>query len=110
MSSLKIFLQVLRRPGQASIIASNDIVSTGKSVKFTCRADDIGSPPAEYRWYTPQTDNGDGQKNMDLFIEQAALADNGEYRCVPYNKIGDGIAAVFLLKVPLLQSSFRSNF
>lgn len=61
---------------------------------------DIGSPEAEYRWSTPSSSGTYGQQKSPTYtIEHATLADNGEYRCMPFNRIGDGVEGVFTLQV-----------
>ncbi|VDM39904.1 unnamed protein product [Toxocara canis] len=93
-------VDVLRRPGRAIITGSNSAIVVGGRVKFTCQANDVGSPEAEYRWASPATGGTYGAtEGSILTVEHATLADNGEYRCMPHNKIGDGEEGVFILQV-----------
>ncbi|VDK41717.1 unnamed protein product [Anisakis simplex] len=102
-------INVLRRPGRAIISATSSAILVGQHVRLTCRADDAGSPEATYLWATPgsggtyedaNSNNGEGNDSSSIFlVEHATLADNGEYRCVPKNRIGRGEEGVFILQV-----------
>uniref|UniRef100_A0A915A597 Nephrin n=2 Tax=Parascaris univalens TaxID=6257 RepID=A0A915A597_PARUN len=93
-------VDVLRRPGRAAIIGSSSSIVVGGHAKLTCRVDDVGSPQAEYRWASPATGGTYGSLDgSTLTVEHATITDNGEYRCMPHNKIGDGEEGVFILQV-----------
>lgn len=90
---------MLRRPGQGLIKASESVIAVGETISLTCTATDGGSPEAEFRWFTPSTDSSVEHRAATLIIQHATLADNGEYKCIPFNKIGDGTAGFFVLQV-----------
>uniref|UniRef100_A0A183EAJ4 Ig-like domain-containing protein n=1 Tax=Gongylonema pulchrum TaxID=637853 RepID=A0A183EAJ4_9BILA len=93
-------LQVLRRPGQASITATYGVIAVGGGTTLRCTAVDVGSPEAEYRWLTPSAIGTSSEQISPIYtLEHATLADNGEYRCIPFNRIGDGVESVFTLQV-----------
>lgn len=98
--AIAFIVQVLRRPGRAAITGSSSSIVVGGHAKLTCRADDVGSPQAEYRWASPATGGTYGSLDgSTLTVEHATITDNGEYRCMPHNKIGDGEEGVFILQV-----------
>ncbi|VDM97717.1 unnamed protein product [Thelazia callipaeda] len=91
-------IDVLRRPGKAVISASSSVIAVGDKTTLTCTALDPGSPLAEYRWSLFSGSSSEW-KNPSYTIERATLADNGEYQCTPFNKIGDGVEDIFTLQV-----------
>uniref|UniRef100_A0AC34QSZ8 Uncharacterized protein n=1 Tax=Panagrolaimus sp. JU765 TaxID=591449 RepID=A0AC34QSZ8_9BILA len=101
--SATTFLDVKRRPGAAIISTLKQFVNVGDSFTLHCSSDDLGSPAAKFKWATPRT-NGDFSQHFNynrqtLTVDQATLADNGLYRCMPYNEIGDGEATVIKIVV-----------
>lgn len=95
---LSVF-QVLHRPGKAIITASSTVIAVGGETTLKCIAIDVGSPEAEYRWFMPSSSVGYGERNTPVYtLEHATLADNGNYRCIPFNKIGDGVEGILSIK------------
>uniref|UniRef100_A0A1I8EV84 Immunoglobulin I-set domain-containing protein n=2 Tax=Wuchereria bancrofti TaxID=6293 RepID=A0A1I8EV84_WUCBA len=93
-------IDVLRRPGKALITASNTVVAVGGETTLRCTTVDIGSPEAEYRWLTPSSSGSYEERKTPIYtVERATLADNGVYRCIPFNKIGDGVEGVLTIQV-----------
>ncbi|VIO87308.1 Uncharacterized protein BM_BM17942 [Brugia malayi] len=93
-------VDVLRRPGKALIAASSTVVAVGGETTLRCTAVDIGSPEAEYRWLTPSSSGSYEERKTPIYtVERATLADNGVYRCIPFNRIGDGVEGVLTIQV-----------
>ncbi|VDK85519.1 unnamed protein product [Litomosoides sigmodontis] len=94
------FIDVLRRPGEALITASSTVIAVGGEATLRCTAVDVGSPEAEYRWLTPTSSGNYAERKTPIYIlEHATLADNGDYRCIPFNKIGDGVEGILTIQV-----------
>lgn len=94
--------KVQHRPGQGIIEATQTIIEVGGRTTLTCNAADRGSPPAEYRWATPKAGGAYSDYNSSVLeVDHATLTDNGEYRCMPHNIIGNGIEGVIVLQVIL---------
>ncbi|VBB30942.1 unnamed protein product [Acanthocheilonema viteae] len=94
------FVDVLRRPGEALITASNTVIAVGGEITLRCVAVDVGSPEAEYRWLTPSSSGKYEERKTPIYtLEHATLADNGDYRCMPFNRIGDGIEGILTIQV-----------
>lgn len=97
-------LQVLRRPGEAVITASSTVIAVGGETTLRCTAVEVGSPEAEYRWLTPSSSGIYGERKTPIYtLERATLADNGDYRCMPFNRIGDGVEGVLTIQVSEIQ-------
>uniref|UniRef100_A0A0N4ZHK6 B-cell receptor CD22-like n=1 Tax=Parastrongyloides trichosuri TaxID=131310 RepID=A0A0N4ZHK6_PARTI len=88
------FIEVKRKPGPATVITQTTSHPIGNSFVLTCSTNDIGSPFANYKWATPRTGGnyvGDSIYNdAVLNVENAKLSDNGIYKCVAYNNLGEG--------------------
>ncbi|GMR62475.1 hypothetical protein PMAYCL1PPCAC_32670, partial [Pristionchus mayeri] len=87
------FVDVKRRPGRGVISPWTLSVVAGGTIELACEAMDIGSPAAQYKWASPSSGGQYGTKEhtrQNLVIRNAQLADNGEYRCIPHNSIGEG--------------------
>uniref|UniRef100_A0A0R3RUN2 B-cell receptor CD22 n=1 Tax=Elaeophora elaphi TaxID=1147741 RepID=A0A0R3RUN2_9BILA len=94
------FVDVLRRPGEALITASSTVIAVGGKTTLKCKAVDVGSPEAEYRWSTPSSSGSYGERKTPIYtVERATLADNGDYRCMPFNRIGDGVEGTLTIQV-----------
>ncbi|EJD75800.1 CBR-IGCM-1 protein [Loa loa] len=93
-------IDVLRRPGEALITASSTMIAVGGGTTLRCTAVDVGSPEAEYRWLTPSSSGSYGEQKSPIYIlERAMLSDNGDYRCMPFNRIGNGVEGVLTIQV-----------
>uniref|UniRef100_A0A7E4ZSG2 B-cell receptor CD22 n=1 Tax=Panagrellus redivivus TaxID=6233 RepID=A0A7E4ZSG2_PANRE len=96
-------VDVKRKPGAAIITASQTSVNVGDILTLSCTADDPGSPEAKYRWSTPATHGIFSQQlefnRQTITVSKAALSDNGLYRCVAFNDIGQGDEAVMKIVV-----------
>ncbi|KAE9556388.1 hypothetical protein FO519_000428 [Halicephalobus sp. NKZ332] len=96
-------VEVKRKPGTAIISTSHQFVNVGESFTLSCTADDLGSPTASFKWATPRTQGIHSQhlafNRQTLIVDQARLSDNGVYKCVPYNEIGNGEPAVMKITV-----------
>ena len=96
-------VEVKRKPGAGIISTSHQFVKIGESFTLSCSADDPGSPTASYKWATPRTQGIFSQhlafNRQSLIVDQARLSDNGVYKCVPYNEIGNGEPAVMKITV-----------
>ncbi|VDP14417.1 unnamed protein product [Onchocerca flexuosa] len=98
--AIKNINNVLRRPGEALIRASSDVIAVGGETTLSCIAVDVGSPEAEYRWLTPSSSGKYKERKTPIYtLEHATLADNGDYRCMPFNRIGDGVEGILTIKV-----------
>uniref|UniRef100_A0A914KU69 Ig-like domain-containing protein n=1 Tax=Meloidogyne incognita TaxID=6306 RepID=A0A914KU69_MELIC len=92
--SSSIFIDVRRRPGPAVISAKRLVVNIGEPIILSCSTDgDNGNPPAKFKWGGPGMNNDQFGKEQHwnkaiLKIPEAKLGDNGLYRCLPYNDIG----------------------
>ncbi|CAG9534403.1 unnamed protein product [Cercopithifilaria johnstoni] len=94
------FIDVLRRPGEALITASSTVIAVGGETTLRCTAVDVGSPEAEYRWLTPSSSGSYREQKSPIYtLEHATLADNGDYRCMPFNRIGDGVEGILTIQV-----------
>ncbi|CEF60320.1 B-cell receptor CD22 [Strongyloides ratti] len=97
------FIEVKRKPGPATVITQATSYPVGSSFILTCSTNDIGSPFASYKWATPQTFGkyvGDITFNDAILkIENAKLSDNGIYKCVAYNNLGEGIEGKIKLTI-----------
>lgn len=95
---------MLRRPGEALITASSTVIAVGDGTTLRCTAVDVGSPEAEYRWLTPTSSGSYAEQKTPIYtLEHATLADNGDYRCVPFNRIGDGMEGILTIQVSDIQ-------
>ncbi|KAF7639394.1 hypothetical protein Mgra_00001064 [Meloidogyne graminicola] len=96
MGSSSIFIDVRRRPGPAIISAKRLVVNIGEPIILSCSTDgDNGNPPAKFKWGGPGMNKDQFGKEQHwnkalLKITEAKLGDNGLYRCLPYNEIGQG--------------------
>lgn len=84
------------------ITPSLRIVYVGDSVTLSCATiDDAGSPPAQFRWATPDSDYAAAglPPKPTLLLSKAQLTDVGQYRCTPYNEIGQGPETSYQLQV-----------
>ncbi|CAJ0953721.1 unnamed protein product, partial [Mesorhabditis belari] len=93
-STVKV--DVRRKPGSARITPSTLNVPVGGTIQLTCVAMDPGSPTAEYKWASPSSGGQYGTMDHNgeiLTIRNAQLSDNGEYKCLPFNRIGEGEVA-----------------
>uniref|UniRef100_A0A1I8BTW9 Down syndrome cell adhesion molecule-like protein Dscam2 n=1 Tax=Meloidogyne hapla TaxID=6305 RepID=A0A1I8BTW9_MELHA len=92
--SSSMFIDVRRRPGPAVITAKRLVVNIGEPIVLSCSTDgDLGNPPAKFKWGGPGMNNDQFGKEQHwnkaiLKINEAKLGDNGLYRCLPYNDIG----------------------
>jgi hypothetical protein len=97
-------LQIRHKPTIGIITISKTPVLVGDDVTLTCTAEDVGSPPAQYRWELPGKDID--TKSIDtLRISRAQLSDAGQYRCHPWNDVGQGQMGSIVLQVPYITSS-----
>jgi hypothetical protein len=68
----------------------------GEPIILSCSTDgDLGNPPAKFKWGGPLMNNDQFGREQHwnramLKIVEAKLEDNGLYRCLPYNDIGQG--------------------
>ena len=88
-------MDVRRKPGAALILAKRMVVNVGQPIQLDCSTDgDPGSPPAKFKWAGPATKGVYGKEpewlKAQLRLPEARLIDNGFYRCVAYNEIGQG--------------------
>uniref|UniRef100_A0A0N5AV26 Hemicentin-2 n=1 Tax=Syphacia muris TaxID=451379 RepID=A0A0N5AV26_9BILA len=101
-SSAVSTVNVRSKPGRAAIHVSERVIITGTRVVLTCNVSDLGSPKAQYRWTSHTEDDayhGIEQASNYIVIEHASLKNSGEYYCTPFNEIGDGEGARYLLQV-----------
>ncbi|GMT35699.1 hypothetical protein PFISCL1PPCAC_26996, partial [Pristionchus fissidentatus] len=97
-------VDVKRRPGRGVIAPWTLSVVLGGTIELNCEATDVGSPAAQFKWASPSSGGQYGTKEhtkQNLVIRNAQLADNGEYRCIPHNAIGEGepgIARVIVIE------------
>ncbi|GMT06602.1 hypothetical protein PENTCL1PPCAC_28776, partial [Pristionchus entomophagus] len=98
------FVDVKRRPGRGVIAPWTLSVVVGGTIELACEATDVGSPAAQFKWASPSSGGQYGTKEhtrQALVIRNAQLADNGEYRCIPHNAMGEGepgIARVIVIE------------
>ncbi|CAD6185508.1 unnamed protein product [Caenorhabditis auriculariae] len=110
VGSATTFIDVKRRPGKASIIAVSPNVNVGDVIELRCAAADSGNPKAQFKWSSPSSGGEFGTSEHDratLFVRNAQLADNGEYKCVAYNELGNGPEAV--VKVTVIEPAKVSS-
>lgn len=103
-SRATIFVDVKRRPGKALIRATQTVVEVGSKIQLSCTVDELGSPAAKFRWITSQINMNSeeidtGIEGPEFNILTAKLEDNGKYRCVPFNEIGEGEEAIVRILV-----------
>uniref|UniRef100_A0AC35F2G5 Uncharacterized protein n=1 Tax=Panagrolaimus sp. PS1159 TaxID=55785 RepID=A0AC35F2G5_9BILA len=103
MGKNSTFIDVKRRPGKAMITASHSSVNVGETITLSCIAEDLGSPEAKFRWAVPASHGMYSQEpeynRHSITINKAALSDNGIYRCVAFNNIGQGDEATIKITV-----------
>lgn len=76
------------------------MIAVGGEATLRCTAVDVGSPEAEYRWLTPSSSGSYKERKTPIYtLEHATLADNGDYRCLPFNRIGDGMEGILTIQV-----------
>uniref|UniRef100_A0A0N5C4D2 B-cell receptor CD22 n=1 Tax=Strongyloides papillosus TaxID=174720 RepID=A0A0N5C4D2_STREA len=97
------FIEVKRKPGPATVITQTTSYPVGSSFILTCSTNDIGSPFANYKWATPRTSGkyvGDILYNDAILkVENTKLTDNGIYKCVAYNNLGEGVEGKIKLTI-----------
>lgn len=85
-------------PGKG-IISTPEPAVVGTTVNLTCRADDVGSPQADYKWKLPSQTDFETNPRQTLVITDVKMNQAGEYACLPYNSIGNGEVGTFDLIV-----------
>uniref|UniRef100_A0AC35TZ51 B-cell receptor CD22 n=1 Tax=Rhabditophanes sp. KR3021 TaxID=114890 RepID=A0AC35TZ51_9BILA len=87
-------IEVKRKPGPAVVITTTTSYPVGSTFVLSCLSSDIGSPNATYKWATPRTGGlyteDPSYKEQSLKVEKAKLTDNGVYKCLGYNSLGEG--------------------
>ncbi|KAI1710406.1 immunoglobulin domain-containing protein [Ditylenchus destructor] len=102
IGSSSVFVDVKRKPGTALVVASSMILDVGEEVHLTCSMGDSdpGSPAAQFRWETPTSkDSKETLNSQILTIRDAKLEDNGLYKCIPFNEVGEGDPGVVKITV-----------
>ncbi|TKR93170.1 hypothetical protein L596_007674 [Steinernema carpocapsae] len=106
------FINVRYAPGTAVISSPTHFVNVGERIVLSCASEDEGNPKASYKWMVPYgSDVGDvqNQHQPQLVIENATLAHNGVYRCIPFNELGYGTQAHFRMMVVEAPKIIRSS-
>lgn len=91
-------LVVDHAPGKGVITTSEPVV-VGSTANLTCKADDVGSPAAEYKWKFPGQTDFEANPRQTLSIADVRMSHAGEYACLPYNTIGVGEVGTYNLVV-----------
>ena len=96
---VKIYVR-LSDPPEGTFLASSKAAVEGDQVTFTCTVTGAKPPVEKYKFYfknsnTPIAENSKGTYQ----INSVKQSDQGTYKCVPHNAVGNGEEAIVMLTV-----------
>lgn len=87
---LAIYLHSADKPTDTQLSSSAEPVEEGKQLVITCTA--RANPSAEYKFYQDGKLVSSSSTGVLTFVS-IKKEDQGTYRCVPYNNLGEGLEA-----------------
>lgn len=90
----------LSDPPEGTFLASSKTAVEGDQVTFTCTVTGAKPPVEKYKFYFENSNRSIAENSNGTYqINSVKGSDQGTYKCLPHNAVGDGEEAIVMLTV-----------